>query len=96
MPKLINPCTTSLSISLASIYNTIISTYVWPIAWKKEWVMIIPKKAMPSDLSELRNISCTSFFSKVFESFVLQFAQEEIGVKSNQFGGQRAALPLIF
>ena len=89
MPALVNRCSSALSYPLANIYNTIIATNVWPIEWKKEWVTVIPKKTMPESFSELRNISCTMFFSKVFESFLLEFAQEEIGVKNNQYGGTK-------
>ena len=42
---------------------------------------------MPASFSDLRNISCTPLFSKFFESFVLQFAKEEIALKKNQYGG---------
>lgn len=86
-PKLIVPCARALSRPLADIYRCIISTFVWPIKWKREYVTVIPKKSTPRSLSELRNISCTQFFSKVFESFVLQFASEEITLKENQYGG---------
>ena len=86
-PKLVPKCAASLSIPLASIYNEILRSYVWPIAWKVEYVTPIPKKKLPGSFADLRNISCTKFVSKVFESFVLQFAMEEVNLKSNQYGG---------
>ena len=88
-PRLVTPCAPYLAIPLSDIYNTMLNTFVWPIDWKKEWVTVIPKKTMPTEFSELRNISCTKLFSKIFESFLLQYALEEIGTKPNQFGGTK-------
>ena len=86
-PALINKCADSISTPLADIYNCILDTYVWPIAWKREFVTTIPKKKLPTDFSDLRNISCTLYFSKIFEAYVLQCTLEEISLKKNQFGG---------
>lgn len=86
-PSLITPCAAALSVPLAAIYNEILTSYEWPVEWKKEYVTTIPKKSMPNSLADLRNISCTLFVSKLFESYVLQCASEEISLKENQFGG---------
>ena len=88
-PRLINRCSPYIALSLADIFNTILETSVWPIAWKRKYVSVIPKKSLPSSLSELRNISCTKFFSKVFEGYVLQLAMEEISLKDKWFGGTK-------
>ena len=88
-PKLVNECSGWLSVPLSDIYNCMLKTYVWPVAWKKEYVTVIPKKTLPTEFSELRNISCTKFFSKVFESFLLQYAIEEVSTKDNQYGGKK-------
>ena len=55
-PKMINSCSGPLSTPLASIYNAIIQTKVWPIAWKREYVTVIPKRTLPDSLGDLRNI----------------------------------------
>ena len=86
-PKLVAPCASLLALPLANIYNEILATRVWPVNWKKEFVTVIPKKTVPVSLSDLRNISCTKFVSKIFEGFVLQIALEELSLKKNQFGG---------
>ena len=86
-PALINDCAPYLSEPLSYIYNAIIVTKVWPISWKREYVTVIPKKKMPEGLKDLRNISCTRFFSKVFESYIMENILEEITLKRNQFGG---------
>ena len=86
-PVLVKTCANSLAIPLANIFNTITLTSVWPISWKKEIVSAIPKKKIPQGYGDLRNISCTKLFSKVYESYVLGWAMEEITLKDNQFGG---------
>ena len=85
--KLLNPCAAALSIPLTNIYNEILTTFVWPISWKREYVTVIPKKGIPEDFGDLRNISCTLLISKLFEAHILKYAQEEISLKDNQFGG---------
>ena len=86
-PKLINRCATSLAWPLSYIYNLITRSYLWPIHWKREHVTVIPKKNAPEDFSDMRNISCTLFVSKIYEQFVLKCLQEETTLKENQFGG---------
>ena len=86
-PKLLNSVANYIAVPITSIFNELLETDVWPACWKVEYVTLIPKKSLPSAFSELRNISCTAFVSKVFESFLLQWAQEEVKVKHNQYGG---------
>ena len=86
-PDMINELAPILSEPLTNIYNAIIDTFVWPVLWKREYVTTIPKKSLPENLSDLRNISCTLFISKVFESHVMKLAKEEITLKPNQYGG---------
>ena len=86
-PQLVNDCAEQLAVPLSAIYNDIITSHVWPLAWKREYVTVIPKKNIPESFSDLRNISCTQLFSKIFEGFVLRLAMEEVSLKSNQYGG---------
>ena len=86
-PSLINDCAEHLALPLTSIYNSILNTFVWPRDWKREFVTVIPKKGIPESFSDLRNISCTQLFSKVFEGVVLARLQEEVALKKNQYGG---------
>ena len=88
-PSLVTLCSDSLAIPLCDIFNTITSTFVWPIAWKKEIVTVIPKKNIPQSYADLRNISCTKLFSKVYEGCLLTWIKEEIELKPNQFGGTK-------
>ena len=68
---------------LCSIFNKISRTKVWPLIWKQEFVTMIPKTSMPESINNLHNISCTMLPSKIFESYVLNWAQEEVKVKGN-------------
>ena len=90
-PSLVNAAAPYLAGPLTHIYNSISTTETWPMLWKQEFVTPIPKKALPSSLNDLRNISCTALFSKVYESFVLGWLTEQVGMRSNQMGGMRGA-----
>ena len=50
-------------------------------------VTIIPKTPNPVDLSECRNISCTTMFSKVLEGQVLVKLRGELEPNTAQYGG---------
>ena len=54
-----------LAIPLCEIYNTITATKIWPKIWKEEYVTVIPKKMLPENINDLRNISCTALPSKI-------------------------------
>ena len=86
-PPLVNPAAPYLRTPVTDIFNAIILSNVWPIAWKREYVTVIPKKTIPESLSDLRNISCTPLLSKIFESHILSRLEEEISLKPNQYGG---------
>ena len=90
-PALVNDAAPFLAGPLCHIYNTMLSNSSWPLKWKEEFVTPIPKKAVPESMNDLRNISCTALFSKVFESFVLGWLTEQVGIRQNQMGGMRGA-----
>ena len=64
----------------------------FPKAWKFEWVTPVPKVSNPKVLKDLRKISCTSDYSKIYEDFLKEFILEDISenVDVGQFGGQKA------
>ena len=90
-PCLVNRSATSLALPLTHIFNTITLTQSWPDLWKIEYVTPIPKKTMPQVPGDLRNISCTQLFSKIYESFVLQWLGEQVKLRPNQFGGVKGS-----
>ena len=86
-PELLTKFCDFFAMPLTDIYNEIASSLQWPASWKAEYVTIIPKNSCPQDFEDLRNISCTAMISKIMESFVLEWAMEEVGTKYNQYGG---------
>ena len=70
------------------VFNTITESGEWSSDWATEQVTVIPKSRHSERPSECRNISCTNFLSKIYESFVLMWARGEVMPKSNQYGGE--------
>ena len=86
-PSLFTAAADCLKAPVASIYNDIIRTGIWPVDWKREYMTVIPKKGMPESFADLRNISCTPLLSKIFEGYMLAKLKEETAIKANQYGG---------
>ena len=72
---------------ISIIYNEINATGSWPAKWKREHLTIIPKVPNPAGLSECRNISCTSIFSKILEGEVMAQLRRELDPHQDQYGG---------
>ena len=68
--KLVKEFTPELAKPATLIFNTITSTCEYPRQWVIEHQLAIPKVYPPQSVDDLRNISSTSFLSKVFESFI--------------------------
>ena len=86
-PDLVTTFADFFAIPLTSIFNEILRTSQWPTDWKREYVTVIPKNSCPQSFADLRNISCTKLVSKIMESYVLEWAGQEVACKNNQFGG---------
>ena len=76
-----------LAVPVTHIFNLITETAVWPAAWKMEYITVIPKSPSPTSPGECRNIACTNYLSKLYESILLEWSREEVRPKPNQFGG---------
>ena len=80
-----------LSVPLSTIYQNIVQTAEWPDSWKVEHGLPLKKTANPENEDQIRIISLTPFFSKVFEKFVmswlLEYLQEHLDW--GQYGGQK-------
>ena len=87
LPHLVRSFADSFAAPVARIFNVINQTGRWPSSWKTEHLTIIPKTPNPADLSECRNISCTSVFSKVLEGQVLLKLRGELEPDATQYGG---------
>ena len=60
------------SVPATKIFNQIIKTSVWPRQWVQEHVIVLTKSKTeaPKSENDLRNISKTAFFSKLFEALI--------------------------
>ena len=75
-PKLVKSFPDILAGPITMIFNYISVSSEYPQQWKVEHQIPIPKVTPPSSEDELRNISKTPFFSKVYESFVGEWLME--------------------
>ena len=48
---------------------------------------IIPKGIDPENLSQCRNLSCTTLFSKLLEAYILDELKKETSFADSQYGG---------
>ena len=64
-------------------------TFEWPKQWRVEYGVPLQKVSNPENEDQLRIISLTSFNSKLFESFVIDWLMEFVGDKLDwgQYGG---------
>ena len=68
-----------LSEPVTVIYNSILKNLKYPRQWVIEYQTPLPKVSSPSSEDELRNLAKTSFFSKVFESFLSDWLMPIVG-----------------
>ena len=76
-----------LAVPLCDIFNASKNSSEWPLLWRIEYQTCIPKVSRPQTVEELRNISCTNYFSKVLELYVLRTARKTVCINENQYGG---------
>ena len=74
---------------VASIFQNIVQKSKWPSTWKTEYGIPLQKVKNPKNEDELRIISLTSYFSKIFEQFVMDWLLEYVGDQMDfgQYGG---------
>ena len=89
LPHLVRCHPAAFAVPVAAIYNRVNDTGTGPADWKKEHLTVIPKNPNPADLSECRNISCSSIFSKILEGEVLKQFRAELLPDPAQYGGIR-------
>ena len=80
-----------LAAPLTNIILACLENQVYPKLWKNEWVTPAPKISNPKILKDLRKISCTSTFSKLFEGILKDWIVEDIteNMDIGQFGGEK-------
>ena len=77
--KMVQEFSCELSTPVSIIFNSILITLQYPRQWVIEHQLPIPKVTSPSSEDELRNLAKTSFFSKVFESFLSDWLLPIVG-----------------
>ena len=68
--KIVKEFSPELAKPVTMIFNMITNTGEYPRQWVVEHQIAIPKVKPPQSEEDLRNISGTAFFSKVYESFL--------------------------
>lgn len=80
-----------LATPLTNIFNACLESGIYPDVWKFECITPVPKVQSPKIIKDLRKISCTSDYSKLFERFLKNWILEDITPKLDpaQFGNQK-------
>jgi hypothetical protein len=88
--KLRRECSPHLASPMSKIINDSLNQSVYPSLWKHEWVTPAPKISNPQEITDLRKISCTSDYSKLYEGFIKDWIMEDVSanIDIGQFGGQ--------
>ena len=88
--KIRRECSPFLAGPLAEIINSSLAQSQYPTVWKKEWITPVPKISHPKEIKDLRKISGTSDYSKVFEGYLKDWIMEDVAknIDIGQFGGQ--------
>ena len=91
--KIMQICKSYLAHPLSEIFNTCLKQHVYPEAWKLEYVTPIQKCPQPKKISDLRKISLTSQYSKLFEGFLKDWILEDIKhhVDPSQYGARKGS-----
>ena len=77
--KIIKTFPVELAMPMEIIFNAISTKAEYPRQWIIEHQTPIPKTRPPSSEDQLRNISCTPFFSKVYEAFLSDWLLPIVG-----------------
>ena len=86
--RIISEFAAELANPLCNIYNSSSLLGTWPRIWKYEYVTPVPKVFPPDDIDDLRKISGTKNFSKIFESLISEPIIGDMAPKmdKSQFG----------
>ena len=78
---------------VANIFNTSLSSGVFPKIWKDSHIIPIPKIKQPTEEEHTRPISLTPCISKVLEDFVVHWMISDVGdnIDSQQFGSLKGS-----
>ncbi|XP_063969531.1 uncharacterized protein LOC135157537 [Lytechinus pictus] len=82
-----------LSSPLTKIYNDCLRSGYFPLIWKNASVCPVPKVPNVIDFSQLRPISVTTAFARIFESFLAEWLTSDLGhrMDCSQFGNLKGS-----
>ena len=91
--KLVQEFGPELAGPAGKFFRNIVRTGHWPKPWRMEYGTPLKKVPNPVTEDQLRIISLTSYWSKVFEQYVVQWLMECIGDKMDwgQYGGEKGS-----
>ena len=91
--ELVNPNSCKLAQALTPIYKASFLNKSWPEVWKVKTVIPILKTISPGSFDDIRPISMTTLWSKIFESYVATFTLQETSInwKNYQYGGRKGS-----
>ena len=91
-PRLIKDFAYELCFPLTNIFNCSMREGIVPDIWKMSYIVPIPKSNPPT-LNNLRPISLTCVFAKIFEDFVVDWILEDIRILNDkhQFGSLKGS-----
>ena len=86
--KIIHEFSVELASPLSNIFNSCTLEGVWPQQWKNEYVTPVAKVYPPKSIDDLRKISMTKNFSKLYEALLAESIIADISSKKDpaQFG----------
>ena len=91
--KLVKEFGPELATPAGMIFRNVVKTGHWPKAWRVEYGLPLKKVSNPETEEQLRIISLTSYLSKVFEQYVVQWLMEFVGNQMDwgQYGGEKGS-----
>ena len=89
--KIISKLSVELSTPPSNIYNSATLAGVWPNMWKHEFITPVPKVHPPMNTDDLRKISGTKNFSKIYEALLSDFIISDMSphMDPSQFGNEK-------
>ena len=79
--KIVQEFGPELATPAGKIFRNIVKTGHWPKPWRLEYGTPLKKEANPVTEDQLRIISLTSYWSKVFEQYVVHWLMDYVGDK---------------
>ena len=91
--KIVQEFGPELSSPAGMIFRNIVKTGHWPKSWRIEYGVPLKKVSNPETEDQLRIISLTSYLSKVFEMYVMEWLLKYVGDKMDwgQYGGEKGS-----